>query len=1402
MKSFLRYVAEDLLRTYGNDLSRVAVVFPNKRAALFLNEEMGQQSDVPLWSPAYLTISDLFRKHSRRQVADPIKLVCELHRCFVEQTGFEETLDHFYGWGQLLLADFDDVDKNMADARQVFANLRDLHELDDISYLSKEQKEIIRKFFSNFSDDHDTELKQRFMHLWTKMGDIYRAFNERLKSEGLAYEGALYREVVEQQDIDFGYDHYVFIGFNLLQQVEQRLFKILKQQNKARFYWDFDHYYMPKGEGQNHHEAGHYIAQYLSDFPNAFDNKDKEVYDNFGKRKTIRYISAPTENAQARYISTWLTESGETRDGSGETRDGSGETRIKAGRRTAIVMCNEGLLQTVIHCLPEEVDDVNVTTGFPLIQTPAASLVSLLLQMQTIGYSQQRGCYRLSQVNKVLCHPYIKFLSEEADELYNQLNTLHQNFPTPTMLALDEALGQLFRHCEDQQEILEWMCDVLQKVAKGMTDENPLMEESLFRMYTLLNRLLGLVQSGDLKVDISTLQRLIGQLVTSTSVPFHGEPIEGLQIMGVLETRNIDFDHVLLLSCNEGNMPKGVNDTSFIPYNLRKAYGLTTIDHKVAIYSYYFHRLLQRASDITILYNNATSDGQTAEKSRFMLQLMVESPHKFEMRTLQTEQKYEPFNPVAIEKNAEIMEKLRVRFDLSRHPEQAAVGINMPPAEAQNLEPLLTPTAINRYMRCPLLFYYNYVCGIRQPNEVEDEVIDNRAFGNIFHEAAESLYTRLMEQSSQILPRDIERLLKERVDIERAVDEAIQKELRFPKSGNGSLRNSLNGLQLINREVIIHYLRRLLELDKGLAPFTIMGLETKTIARLETPHLTTTIGGRIDRLDRVRREEGGECIRVIDYKTGSKRISPLGDVDAIFEQQNLSKHSDYYLQTFLYGCIVRTSKLMNPGALPVSPALLFIQHAGTENYDPVLAFKDGRIDDVEKDRKLFGKRLKETVDEMFDPGKPFAPTADHQRCTNCAYQLLCRLAILIVLFGTSVIGAFAKHQVLSPDIKSLQVVVNDNWLQMPVMELGSDDVLNIAFDEMSHQFHRYIAHLEHCEVDWSPSEEIFENDWLEGFNDIPLDDYEKSLNTTVLYTHYKIQFPNDQCRLKMSGNYRLHILDEDNNNEEVLIAEFRVVENRMDVGLGVTVNTDLGLNGRYQQVAMTLNYNGLSVAFPEEQLQTFVMQNGREDNRKENVEPNYQTPKGLRWEHNRQLIFDAGNEYHKFEVLDPTHITMGLEQVWWDEEEGRYHAMPFVCEPRRNYLYDEDANGAFYIRNSDNYENDRLSDYVYVHYKLLPMRKYDSPLIIDGDWTTEDGENYMMSYQEEDQSYHAVVLQKMGYYNYQLLMLDADGITHPVPDEGSFYQTENCYQALVYYKGTGERTWRLVGYQEIKFRAN
>ena len=396
---------------------------------------------------------------------------------------------------------------------------------------------------------------------------------------------------------------------------------------------------------------------------------------------------------------------------------------------------------------------------------------------------------------------------------------------------------------------------------------------------------------------------------------------------------------------------------------------------------------------------------------------------------------------------------------------------------------------------------------------------------------------------------------------------------------------------------------------------------------------------------------------------------------------------------------------------------------------------------------------------------------------------------LLFLMPTSLT---AGNRIYDPQIKSLETMVNADWLSPTVMRLHGGDILHIGFDELSHDYHRYIYRLEHCEADWTTSDELFESDWLEGFNNNVIEDFDRSINTTVDYTHYRLSIPNDKCRLKMSGNYRLHVIEE-YLDEEVLTVEFMISEEAMTLSMAITTNTDIDTNLSHQQVSFGLKYGNLLVTDPQEQLQTVVMQNCREDNSRWNVRPTAVIQNGLEWTHCQDLIFDGGNEYRKFEVLDPSHPTMGIDRIYWD---GRsYQAFPFVDEPRPNYLYDEDANGSFLLRNSDNRESETTSDYVWVNYRLKTPYRPDGDIVIDGRWTTEDPETYIMTYDDISGLYTASILQKLGYYSYQYL-LDS----RPLPSEGNFYQTENGYQILVYYKGTGERTWRLVAFSQLTIR--
>lgn len=953
MNTFLHIVAKDIISKYGNDLSRIAVVFPNKRASLFLNEELFRCAGKPVWAPTYLTISDLFSNASELAVGDPLKLVCDVYKSFVEVTKKDETLDHFFDWGKLLISDFDDIDKNMAEADKLFANVANIHEFDDVSYLTDEQKEILRTFFSNFSEEHNSKLKELFLSLWNKLGDIYHNFRNRLQSQGIAYEGMMYRDVVENNRIKVNFNKYIFVGFNLLQKVEYSLFRSFKDKGVAEFYWDYDKFYCSKDTSVNTtKEAGKYISAYVKELGCSLsDEYRQEAYDNFRSEKDIAFVKAKTENIQARYVSQWL----------------KGNKRYADGKRTAIVMCDESLLSGILHSIPTEADCVNVTTGYPLSNTPVASLVSQLLDLQTTGVRSDGG-FRISMVRRILNHPYAKYLSDGAYKLQDKLKELHIVYPNAEDLRYDEDLAKVFTHVDSNHQLVAWLISLIKSIA-GKSDD-VLYTESVFNMYTLLNRLCGLLEQGELDVDRITMQKLIKQLVASTAIPFHGEPAVGIQVMGLLETRNLDFDHVLLLSCNEGNMPKGIRDSSFVPYSIRKAYALTTVDNKVAIYSYYFYRLLQRAKDITIVYNTSTENGNRGEMSRFMLQLMVESPHDVKRISLHAGQTTAEGTALEVAKSSRVTDILNGYKSLS-------------------------PTAITRFIRCPMQFYFNNIAGIREPDEDIEEQLTSRAFGNIFHNSLEEIYKQY-EGANIVITSELIDKLAERSHIERVIDRMFQREM-YGEDESRWRTIKYNGMQLLSRTVLVKYVTRLLEIDRKLTPFCIIGLEKDVYMEMTIStsdgEKNVKVGGRIDRLDMVKDPTTGmKRIRVIDYKTGGTKIkTPVTEIGQIFDSSmaGSDKHTEYYLQTMLYSLIVRNDKKYNPLLLPVVPALIFIQHAFGDDYDPTLYIGKNKIDDIDSYSEEYEERLTETVSKIYDRSLPFSLTPNSKLCEYCPYKSIC-----------------------------------------------------------------------------------------------------------------------------------------------------------------------------------------------------------------------------------------------------------------------------------------------------------------------------------------------------------------------------------------------------------------------------
>lgn len=939
MTSFLNIVAKDLIEKTNSDFSNITIVFPNKRASLFFNKALMELTNRPIWSPQYITISNLFSQHSEWEIADRIKLICDLYDSYCLITKSTESLDQFYSWGELMLSDFDDVDKHIADVNKVFKLIGDLHEMDGLDYLLPEQQAALQRFFKNFTKEHTTELKTRFLQLWNKFQDIYNDYHLRLEKQGIAYEGMLYRSVIEklkstERDSLNNNRIYVFVGFNLLNTVEQELFSYYMKNGQAKFYWDFDEYYMKDGS-----EAGIFIRRYLKCFPNELSN-DHPTYSLFTKEKNITFVSSPTEDLQARYVSQWLN-----------------PERIAAGRRTAIVLGDESLLETVLHCLPESVKHVNITTGYPLAQTQVATLIRLTTNLY------ERTTLTLHAVKAILCHPLMQLLSPKAKKLYESLKGKSIYYPLIDDLSVDESLTIFFSpfkrkdDCTEMNRRLIWL---VSSIAKQTAPSDALTQEALYRMFTILNRLANLSLN---KWSTILYTRLLQQIIHTTSIPFHGEPIEGIQIMGILETRNLDFDHILLLSCNEGNLPAKVNDSSFIPHAVRLAYNLTTVENKVAIYAYYFHRLLQRSTDICVLYNNSTNDGHIGEMSRFMLQLIAESDMTIMRKSLQAGQETKTHSSNRVEKSNEIIDELLNRGYFS-------------------------PSALGRYLRCPMSYFYRYIANINDVIERDEEEIDNVTFGNIFHRAAQLIYEPFTNRT--VTHQYIEGLQKERdqITLKRIVDQAFREEL-FKLKDDKRVVPKLGGLQVINREMIIKFLNKLLSYDIEYTPFVILGTETafydEEIVHVAGHERKVSVGGTIDRLDRIKNADGTESVRVVDYKTGRYRDKlSLKSLDELFDLNVMANHAPYFLQTFLYSSIVAKKV-----PYPVMPTIVYVQQADRDYFSSNVYLESKPVTDISIISNQLRQHLSSLIETILNKDIPFHKTQDKKMCTNCPYSCFC-----------------------------------------------------------------------------------------------------------------------------------------------------------------------------------------------------------------------------------------------------------------------------------------------------------------------------------------------------------------------------------------------------------------------------
>ncbi len=966
MRFFLEQLAEYHLQKYLTDISEFCFVFPSRRAGVFFRQYLNDQTPKPIFSPEILTINDFFGKLEPLPVSDNISLVFKLYESYREIINKDISLDDFIPWGEMCLADFDDIDKYLADPHQVFRNLADQKALeDDFSHLDEDQIAAIRTFWSTFDPERLSQLQQTFLNMWEKMPVLYDHFNQRLKNDNETYEGKLFGKVAcKIKEHTLGkvpYKHVVFAGLNALSSCEKLLLNHLKVKGIATFFWDYPQWILDspaqqtkQGNLQGEHEAARFIKRNLMDFPMPDDWNSPQ---SPGPEK-ITIATAANDLGQTQIAAKFLKEN--RSEPSNLENDQSSNASLV---RTALVLADETLMLPAIHAIPQEWEKINVTLGYPLKNTPAYGLMESLMTMQRSMRETKQGktWFYHRHLLPLLRHQYIAvILGDWGRKLVKDLISANQVFIEKGQIPDHNLTNQLLKKTNTSGELTHYLKEVLQTVFQHLSSRpgSSLEHEFVYHLYLIIKRLGEILANQQEQINAETWHRLFRKLADFQTVPFRGEPLSGLQVMGILETRVLDFDNLIVLSMNEGKFPHTAPPNSFIPYNLRKGFGLPTIDNQDSIFAYYFYRLIHRARNVTLVWSSSDARKQAGEMSRFLQQLYYEYPGIIQNDTYVQTAGTKSAPAIHSEKNQVVLDQLDAFLD----------GGNR----------ALSPSALSTYIECPLRFYFKYLAGAKEPDDISEE-LDPRVFGNLFHQTVEALYDPFV--GKEVMPKDIEQI-SQTANIRKTLEIIFSRNIPFT-SQDQNIFADLQGKNSLVFEVLMRYLTGFFESEKETAPFTIKGLEANMHMIFETPAgKRVKIGGNIDRLDE---KEG--ITRVIDYKTG-KGLNRIAAIEDLFDT---SKHSDIkaVFQTLLYGLMISDEKtpkeLIQPGVVWMrklfteTDTSLYLQPARQKKETLTLALVD------EDYRNELGRML----DELFDHRIPFHQTEHEENCGYCIYKEIC-----------------------------------------------------------------------------------------------------------------------------------------------------------------------------------------------------------------------------------------------------------------------------------------------------------------------------------------------------------------------------------------------------------------------------
>lgn len=962
MKPFLYQVATLFYQQYGAEIHRLAFVFPNRRAGLFFQKYLSEISERPLFSPSILTINDLFMQLSGKHPADKIQMLFRLYELYKQRSGSSESFDEFIYWGEMLLNDFDDIDKYMVDARMLFRNVSDLKSLDDdFNYLSPEQVQAIRSFWSSFYPKGDSPNQQHFLELWEILYDLYAGLRTSLAKDGCGYDGMIFREVVEQLEkepmSDFPFDRVVFVGLNALSVSEERLLLALQKKGVADFYWD----YVGPWVTDPDNKASFFLERNLRLFPSRMELPATEPV-----QAEIRVLGVPSAIGQAKQVYPILQALADEQ-----------QLTDESALRTAIVLPDEHLLVPVLNAIPEAIQHINVTMGYPLAGTPVAALMEYILTLQkNIRYIDRVPVFYFRDVLPILNHQYVMAAApEEVSQLVKDMTAGNRIYVHAADLNRHELLSILFTPVQNTEELSDYLIHVLEALNACLRNNRPnpddeemisnstqttvdIEQEFIFHYFATVNRMKEVMHEAKIEMRLDTYFRLLKRMTDLITIPFEGEPLSGLQVMGVLETRALDFDRLIILSMNEGIFPLKKAANSFIPYNLRRGFGLPTYEHQDSVWAYHFYRLIRRAKQVTLLYDTRTTGLQTGEVSRFVHQLRYHYQYPLIDELVVYDVASSAVPPISVQKTAEV-EKLLSDF-LFGGPRA------------------LSASAINTYLDCPLKFYFSVLEQIQEEDEIT-ETVERDVFGSILHKVMEDLYTPF---KGKLVTADLLKLLRKDQPLLTGTIARAFAELFF----KSPVVRPLEGENFLTGEMIRKYAEKILEQDARFTPFHYIESEKKVRATITlSDRRIVQLKGFIDRVDSLDR-----VLRIVDYKTGSGKLE-FESVEGLFDKEAKDRPKAV-MQVFLYAWMYQ--QLPEYTGMPIQPAIYYLRTLFQRSFDPVVEQKKGRgkadkVNSFQDFASDFEDKLRQCLDEIFDLDIPFTQTETGKACAYCSFRGLC-----------------------------------------------------------------------------------------------------------------------------------------------------------------------------------------------------------------------------------------------------------------------------------------------------------------------------------------------------------------------------------------------------------------------------